>query len=112
MLAGCNLSDRQTAVPGRGEYVREASSVVGRHSPEAYWNDLIARYGHALWNNAHSESFRATSGPPSNERTAGVRNVLVALDSSGSMAGRTGGERKIDAAKRAASEFLNVFHRT
>jgi Ca-activated chloride channel family protein len=34
------------------------------------------------------------------------RRVVVALDSSGSMRGRVGGERKIDAAKRAASQFM------
>lgn len=37
-----------------------------------------------------------------------LRRLVMAIDSSGSMAGQVGGERKIEAAKRAALDFLST----
>ena len=48
---------------------------------------------------------QAAPGVP--DRPLGANRLIVAIDSSGSMAGQAGGMSKMDAAKRAATAFLN-----
>jgi Ca-activated chloride channel homolog len=74
---------------------------------EQYWRELIAARGADFAPCLREVAYRRPSTPaPITGAPMPVRNVLIALDSSGSMAAKTGGERKIDAAKRAATEFL------
>jgi Ca-activated chloride channel family protein len=105
LTLGCSSGDERGGVPA------PASSDSGASAPpgaEAFYRRLMAEHGQNLEECLREveTSFpgRPASGEPAVERKQ--LNVVVALDSSGSMAGRIAGEIKMDAAKGAVSRFL------
>lgn len=101
---GCGGSSAASNPSASGS--RESPPQQSR-TAEQYWQELIAKRGanySQCIRDVHLRRPPASAG--SADRPMPVRNVLIALDSSGSMAGKAGAERKIDAAKRAATDFL------
>jgi len=107
-LTACNQSETPVAHAQQQAPAQFHPAGNAINPDEAYWNDLIARYGQHYEQCVLEGSFVRPAAPASRSQSTAARNILVALDSSGSMAGRLGGERKIDAAKRAAIDFLNA----
>jgi Ca-activated chloride channel homolog len=84
-----------------------SSAAQPSNTAEQYWRELIAKRGADFSQCLRNVELRRPPMPDEGpKRPMTVRNVLIALDSSGSMAGKAGFERKIDAAKRAATDFL------
>ena len=77
------------------------------NGPEAYYRELIARSGKQY--DQCLKTARLATPPPApvgETQPERAKNVVLAIDSSGSMAAKVQGVRKIDAAKDAATQFL------
>ena len=73
------------------------------------YNDFLAEFGGDTKSCYIDYSLKEGPPPPDGPQTLGKRwrKAIIAIDASGSMVGRTGGERKIDAAKAAVRKFLD-----
>lgn len=86
----------------------EAVSAPSVQNAEQYYRQLLSRHGkryEECLRNVNLKSAQALD-PVKSRPTA--RNLIVAIDSSGSMAGNLGGRRKIDAAKAAVIGYLST----
>ena len=84
-------------------------------SKREYWtadqlyNEFLAEFGGDTKACYVDYALKEGPQPPDGPETLGQRwkKAIIAIDASGSMVGRTGGERKIDAAKAAVRKFLD-----
>jgi Ca-activated chloride channel homolog len=99
LTLGCNSGTE------RGVGPPPASSDPGG---EAFYRRLMAEHGQNLEECVRDVETNFPGRSASGEQAAEKKqlNVIVALDSSGSMAGRVAGESKMEAAKSAVSKFL------
>lgn len=70
---------------------------------ELEYQKILAKYGQE-YNDCRGESF--TVDCEGVEKSQKQNNLIVIMDSSGSMAGKAGGETKIEIAKKSAARFL------
>lgn len=82
------------------------------NDPDAYYRYLIATHGENYEECIQPIEIQLKELQPpdgaANEGKQAELNVVVALDASGSMAGQIGGEKKIDAARRAIANFVET----
>lgn len=72
------------------------------------YEDFLAEFGGDAKSCYIDYALREGPPPPDGPEAMGARWAIIAIDASGSMAGRVGGERKMDAAKAAVKKFLGA----
>ncbi|MGG6266710.1 vWA domain-containing protein [Leptolyngbya sp. AN03gr2] len=106
-------SSKTESSPTTSEQVTPVKSEENTNAAEAYYQQLLSQYGQDCLECLKPLEFdlkqakRPGNASGSNAEDNRQVNVLVALDSSGSMAETAGGQVKMDSAKSAIDKFVN-----
>lgn len=90
---------------------KEEQKIFNENAAEAYYQQLMAQYGENYMECLEAVEVELKENPlpdlAKTEISSPQLNVVIALDSSGSMAENVGGEPKITAAQIAIAEFVD-----
>jgi Ca-activated chloride channel homolog len=97
--------------PQPAKLKKETTTAFNKNAAEAYYQKLMAQYGENYPECLEKVEVQLQKNPPPDLATTNITspklNVVIALDSSGSMAENVNGEPKLKAAQIAIAEFVD-----